>query len=50
MVELDEGFKMMSRVESIDPMEVKIGMRVKVRMIPATDKEPSYPVFDPAEG
>lgn len=50
MVELDEGFRMMSRVESIDPMEVKIGMRVKVRMIPATDEEPSYPVFDPAEG
>jgi uncharacterized protein len=50
MVELDEGFKMMSRVESIDPMEVKIGMRVKVRMIPTTDKQPSYPVFDPVEG
>jgi hypothetical protein len=50
MVELDEGFRMMSRVEGIDPMEVKIGMRVKVRMIPATEKEPSYPVFDPAEG
>jgi uncharacterized OB-fold protein len=40
---------MMSRVESIDPMEVKIGMRVKVRMIPTTDKQPSYPVFDPVE-
>jgi len=31
-------------------MGVKIGMRVMVRMIPATDKEPCYPVFDPAEG
>ena len=42
--------KMMSRIESIDPMEVKIGMRVKVRMIPTTDEQPSYPVFDPVEG
>jgi uncharacterized OB-fold protein len=50
MVELDEGFKMMSRVESIDPMDVKIGMRVKVRMIPGTEKQPAYPVFDPVEG
>jgi len=25
-------------------------MRVKVRMIPASDKEPIYPVFDPVEG
>jgi uncharacterized OB-fold protein len=50
MIELDEGFRMMSRVESVDPMDVKIGMRVKVRMIPASDKEPIYPVFDPVEG
>ena len=50
MVELDEGFKMMSRVESIDPMDVKIGMRVKVRMIPGTEEQPIYPVFDPVEG
>ena len=50
MIDLDEGFRMMSRVENIDPMEVKIGMRVKVRMIPATEKDSAYPVFDPAEG
>lgn len=50
MVDLDEGFRMMSRIENIDPAEVKIGMRVKVRMIPGTDDEPVYPVFDPAEG
>lgn len=49
LVELDEGFRMMSRVENIDPMEVAIGMRVKVRMIPGTDDQPVYPVFDPAE-
>jgi len=50
MIDLDEGFRMMSRVENIDPSEVKIGMRVKVRMIPGTDDQPVYPVFDPVEG
>ncbi len=50
MIDLDEGFRMMSRVENIDPTEVKIGMRVKVRMIPGTDDQPVYPVFDPVEG
>lgn len=50
LIDIDEGFRMMSRVEKIDPMKVKIGMRVKVRMIPATEKEPVYPVFDPVEG
>lgn len=49
MIDIDEGFRMMSRIENIDPMDVKIGMRVKVRMIPASDKEPAYPVFDPVE-
>lgn len=50
LIDLDEGFRMMSRVEKVDPMKVEIGMRVKVRMIPATEKEPVYPVFDPVEG
>ena len=50
MIDLDEGFRMMSRVESIDPMDVSIGMRVKVRMIPGTDEQPPYPVFDPVKG
>ena len=49
MIELDEGFRMMSRVESIDPDAVTIGLRVNLRMIPATDTDPIYPVFDPAE-
>jgi len=49
LIDVDEGFRMMSRVEDIDPMQVKIGMRVKVRMHPASEKEPAYPVFVPAE-
>jgi uncharacterized OB-fold protein len=49
LIDIDEGFRMMSRVENVDPMKVTIGLRVKVRMIPATEKEPPYPVFDPVE-
>ena len=47
MIDVDEGFRLMSRVEDIDPMQVKIGMRVKVRMHPGDDKQPPYPVFVP---
>jgi uncharacterized OB-fold protein len=50
LIDVDEGFRMMSRVEDIDPMQVEIGMRVKVRMHPGDDKQPPYPVFVPAEG
>jgi len=50
LIDIDEGFRMMSRVEDIDPMQVRIGMRVKVRMHPGDDKQPPYPVFVPAEG
>ncbi len=50
LVDVDEGFRMMSRVEEIDPLQVKIGMRVRVRMHPGDDDEqPPYPVFVPAE-
>jgi len=50
LIDVDEGFRMMSRVEDIDPMQVRIGMRVKVRIHPGDDKQPPYPVFVPAEG
>jgi uncharacterized OB-fold protein len=49
LIDMDEGYRLMSRVEDIDPMQVKIGMRVKVRMAPGDDKQPPYPVFTPAE-
>ena len=45
LIDLDEGFRMMSRVEDIDPMQVKIGMRVKVKMHPGDEKLPPHPVF-----
>lgn len=50
LIDLDEGFRMMSRVEGIDPLQVKIGMRVKVKMFPGDEKQPPYPVFTPAKG
>ena len=50
LIDIDEGFRMMSRVEDIDPLQVKIGMRVKVKMHPGDDKQPAYPVFTPAGG
>ena len=50
MIDLDEGFRMMSRVEDIDAMQVKIGMRVKFRVSPGNDKQAPYPVFTLLEG
>jgi hypothetical protein len=47
LIDVDEGFRMMSRVEGIDPMQVRIGMRVKVKMLPGDEKQPPYPVFTP---
>ena len=50
LIDVDEGFRMMSRVEDVDPLGVKIGMRVKVKMRPGDEKQPTYPVFTPAGG
>lgn len=50
LIDVDEGFRMMSRVEDVPPRDVKIGMRVKFRVHPAEGDEPPYPVFTPAEG
>jgi uncharacterized OB-fold protein len=47
LIDLDEGFRMLSRVEDIDPMRVKIGMRVRVRIKPGADGKPPLPVFVP---
>jgi hypothetical protein len=47
LIDVDEGFRMMSRVGDIDPMNVKIGMRVRFRVHPGDEKQPPYPVFSP---
>ena len=49
LIDMDEGFRLMSRVESIAADKVHIGMRVKVRIHPAAGDEGPYPVFDPVE-
>lgn len=49
LIDVDEGFRMMSRVEDINAEQVKIGMRVKFRAHPGDDKQQPYPVFIPAE-
>ena len=48
IVELDEGPRMMSRVEGVAPDAVHIGLRVRAR-IAQEDGKPLV-VFDPAEG
>jgi len=54
LIDCDEGFRLMSRVEGIPPEAVRIGMRVKFRVHrpkgdPARGDEPPYPVFVPLE-
>ncbi len=48
LIDLDEGVRMMSRVENLDPAAVRIGMRVKARI--ATQDGAPLVVFDPVEG
>jgi uncharacterized OB-fold protein len=45
LIDVDEGFRMMSRVEDMPPDDVKVGLRVKVRIAPGDEKQPPYPVF-----
>jgi hypothetical protein len=49
LIDVDEGFRMMSRVEGIPPESVGIGMRVEVRMHPGNEDQPPYPVFVPLQ-
>ena len=48
LIDLDEGFRMMSRVEGMAPAAVAIGLRVKVRMVEEEDGI-ARPVFVAAE-
>jgi uncharacterized OB-fold protein len=49
LIDCDEGFRLMSRVEEIAPEAVRIGLRVKFRVHRPGGDEPPYPVFIPAE-
>ena len=46
LIDMDEGFRLMSRVESVAAEDVKIGQRVKVRIHQPGGEEAPYPVFD----
>jgi len=45
LIDMDEGFRLMSRVEGVDPHAVRIGMRVQVRIASDKDGTP-LPLFD----
>jgi len=49
LIDCDEGFRLMSRVEEIAPDGVRIGMRVRLRIHRPGGGEPLYPVFVPVE-
>ncbi len=48
LIDLEEGPRMMSRVESVAAEDVQIGMQVRARII--VEDERAYVVFDPAGG
>jgi uncharacterized protein len=50
LIDADEGFRLMSRVEDIAPEKVAIGMRVRFRVHRPGGEEPPCPVFFPVEG
>jgi len=49
LIDCDEGFRLMSRVEDVAPEAVRIGMRVRFRIHRSDAGEPPYPIFVPAE-
>lgn len=49
LVDLDEGFRMMSRIDTGDPAGVAIGDRVRLAFRALADDVPDLPVFRPDE-
>src|SRR5436853_4897399 len=49
LVDCDEGFRLMSRVEDVAPDKVQIGQRVRFRVHRPGGEEPPCPVFVPTE-
>jgi len=45
LVELDEGFRIMSTVTGIEPGDVRVVMRVTVKLTPLSPDGPPLPVF-----
>ena len=49
LIDMDEGFRLMSRVENINPMAVVIGMRVTFQTHEQGGDEPPIPIFMPID-
>ncbi len=49
LIDCDEGFRLMSRVEDVEAQGVTIGMRVRLRVRPATGDAEPVPTFAPAD-
>src|SRR5213080_2247587 len=47
LIDCDEGFRLMSRVEDIAPDEVRIGQRVRLRVQARVGDEDPMPLFVP---
>lgn len=47
LVDLDEGFRLMSRIEGIPATEIEIGMDVCLKVLPAEGEQGSVAVFEP---
>ena len=47
LIDVEEGFRLMSRVEDVAPDAVKIGMRVKFRVHKPGGENDPIPVFTP---
>jgi uncharacterized protein len=47
LIDVEEGFRLMSRVEDVSPDAVTIGMRVKFRVHRPGGEEAPMPVFTP---
>ena len=45
LIDCDEGFRMMSRIEDIAPEAVRIGQRVRLKVLAGKGDEPPLPVF-----
>lgn len=49
IIDLDEGYQMMSNIVDIDHTKVKVGMKVEVKFTPMSE-EITLPYFRPASG
>ena len=50
LIDMDEGYRLMSRVEGIAADQVRIGQRVRARVQPGQGDDDPCPVFDLVEG